>query len=117
MYVYVREYAQCTSTYVLTHCCAERRLHSESKYAAYFDDIEVIGPCAKVGSEILVNAELKGKIVDGTVAGWNTHNTKLTKVTWKGRKDVLRNQDGGGFSEVYKSVNTVVGMTYHITCE
>ena len=34
---------------------------------------------------------------------------------WKGKKDVLRNQDGGGFSEIYQAINTVIGMKYHLS--
>ena len=89
------------------------RLHGESSFDAYFDDVsimEVGGPMSTCS--VLVNGGLSGPVVENSIAGWQTHNTDIFIVDWEGRTGVLKNQDAGGFSDVYQSMATVPGMTH-----
>ena len=91
------------------------RLHGESGYDAYFDSVSIIGPCPGVGDDIVVNGALAGPVVDNTIAGWTTHNTVVSITDWEGRSGVLKNQDAGGFSDLYQTMNVMPGATYSVS--
>ena len=50
-----------------------------------------------------------------TIAGWSTHNCEVSIVYWEGRSGVLKNQDAGGFSDIFQSVNTMPGTVYSVS--
>jgi hypothetical protein len=56
--------------------------------------------------EISINSNLNGPVTlnkdksSAGIPGWNAHHTKLSIVTWAGRKNVLKNADGGSFSDM-----------------
>eukprot|EP01046_Picozoa_sp_COSAG06_P058017 COSAG06_NODE_11510_length_1500_cov_0.851535_1_plen_445_part_10 len=91
------------------------RLHGESAYTAYFDSFTMTGRCSSCN--LVVNNNIKGPVVDNTLSGWETHNCLISIVDFEGRSGVLKNEDAGSFSDVYQTVNTVVGVTYTISYE
>ena len=65
--------------------------------------------------KLVFNGQLDGPVVDNTIAGWNTHNCEVAIVDWEGRSGVLRNRDAGGFSDIYQTTVTAVGMAYSVS--
>jgi hypothetical protein len=101
-----------TGTYTAVAPMTTFRLHGESGYDAYFDSVSIVGPCPT--GNMVVNPELNGPVVDNTIAGWNSHNCAVSIVDWNGRTGVLKNQDAGGFSDIYQSMNVVSGEVYSV---
>jgi hypothetical protein len=91
------------------------RLHGESGFDAYFDNVSIIGNCP--AGQLVVNSNLDGPVVLNTIAGWNTHRVETSITDWEGRTGVLKNKDAGGFSDIYQTMNTQVGQTYAISVD
>jgi hypothetical protein len=107
------EWTTVTGEYVAVAPMTTIRMHGEAAFTAWFDRFSMIGRCTSCN--VIVNSNIKGTVVENTLSGWETHNCRISIVDFQGRSGVLKNEDGGSFSEVYQTVNTVVGVTYTIS--
>ena len=108
-----------TGSYTASSDMTTFRLHGESGYDAYFDNVyaSASGAAPPAMCNVVVNSDLDGPVVDNTIAGWNTHNCNAYIVDWQGRVGVLKNEDAGGFSDIYQSMKTTVGGGYDISVD
>lgn len=79
------------------------------------------------GSNILVNGALAGPLIplvggtagdEMTITGWKLNNARISLVDWpvvNGRPNVIKVADGGSFTEMVQTVDTVIGQKYTIS--
>ena len=68
-------------------------------------------------TNVLLNPDLTGPVLDNTIPGWVTTAATLAIVSKDGRDGVLEVADAGSFSAVSQTITTVPGTTYFVTFE
>merc|ERR1719272_256372 len=67
------------------------------------------------GQNLVTNGELDGPVTDNMIDGWSTHNAAVSVDDKDGRTGVIKVADAGGFSDIYQTLETVVGQVYTVS--